>query len=97
MSISPYVGFADGPSHSTQNLPSVAWLIYDPNGELINLRGICLGLATNNVAKYSVVLEILTEAINLGIRTLLVKLDSQLVVLQLNGHYSVRNPCILRL
>ena len=50
-----------------------------------------------NVTEYSVVLELLTEVVNLGIRALLVNFDSQLVVLQLNGHYSVRNPCILRL
>ena len=55
----------------------------------------CLGRTTNNIAEYSVVLELLTEAVNLGIRELLVYLDSQLVVLQLNGHYSVRNPSIL--
>ena len=95
MSISPYVGFADGASRNTRNLSSVAWVIYDPVGELINLQGICLGPTTNNVTEYSVVLELLTEAVNLGIRALLVNLDSQLLVLQLNDHYSVRNPCIL--
>ena len=94
--ISPYVGFADGAFRSTKNLSSAAWVIYDPVGELINLQIICLGPATNNVTEYSALLELLTQAVNLGIRTLIVKLDSQLVVLQLNGHYSVRNPCILR-
>ena len=39
--------------------------------------------------------DLLIEAINLEIHALLVYLDSQLVVLQLNGHYSVRNPSIL--
>ena len=43
MSITPYVGFADGASHSTRNLSSAAWLIYDPAGELIDLQGIFLG------------------------------------------------------
>ena len=93
--ISPYVGFADGAFRSTKNLSSEAWVIYDPDGELINLQGIFLGPTTNNVAEYSAVLELLTKAFNLGIRALLVKLDSKLVVLQLNGHYLVRNPCIL--
>ena len=83
--------FRSGASRSTKNLSSAAWVIYDPVGELINLQGICMGPATNNVAKYSAVLELLTKAVNLGIRALLVKLDSQLVVLQLNGHYSVQN------
>ena len=97
MSITPYVGFTDGASRSTKNLSSAAWVIYDPAGELIDLQGICLGQITNNVAEYNAVIELLTKAINLGIRALLVHLDSQLVVLQLNSHYSVRNPHILRL
>ena len=80
-----------------QELVFGSWVIYNPAGELINLQGICLGPTTNKVAEYNVVLELLTEAVNLGIRALLVNLDSQLVFLQLNGHYSVRNPCILRL
>ena len=97
MSITLLVGFADGASRSTRNLSSAAWVIYDPAGELVNLQGVCLGPATNNITEYSVVLELLTKVVDLGIRELLVYLDSQLVVLQLNGHYSVRNPSILRL
>ena len=76
MSITPYVGFADGASRSTRNLSSAAWVIYNPAGELINLQGICLGRTTNNVAEYSDVIELLTKAISLDIRTLLVNLDS---------------------
>ena len=40
MSITPYVGFADGASRSTKNLSSAAWVIYDPASELIDLQGI---------------------------------------------------------
>ena len=97
MSLTPYVGFADGASRSTRNLSSTAWVIYDPAGELIDLQGICLGRTTNNIVEYSAIIELLTEAINLGIRALLVNLDSHLVVLQLSNHYSVRNLHILRL
>jgi len=93
----PYVGFADGACRSMRNLSSVAWVIYDPHGELIDLQGVCLGSTTNNVAEYSAVIELLAEAINLGIRALVVNLDSQLVVHQLNGQYSVRDHRILRL
>ena len=63
----------------------------------IDLQGICLAWTTNNFVEYSDFLELLTEAINLGICALLINLDSQLVVLQLNNHYSVRNPHIMRL
>ena len=97
MSDAPYVGFADGACRSTRNLSSTAWVIYDPHGELIDLQGVCLGRTTNNVAEYCAVIEILVEAINLDIHTLVVNLDSQLVVHQLNGKYSVRDHRILRL
>ena len=95
-SSSHYIGFADGACRSTWNPSSAAWVLYDPNDELINLQGIFLGWTTNNTAGYSAVIELLSESVSLGIRDLVVKLDLQLVVLQLNCHYLVRNPCILR-
>jgi hypothetical protein len=52
---------------STQNLASVAWEIYAPTDELISLHGIFLGRATNNIVEYSVVIELLTDAISFGI------------------------------
>ena len=72
-------------------------MIYDSAGELIDLQGIFLGRTTKNIAEYSIFFELLTKSINLDIHTFLVNLDSQLVVLQLNNHYSVRNLHILRL
>jgi hypothetical protein len=68
----PYIGFADGTSHRTQNLASTAWEIYAPTNELISLHGVCLSRATNNIAEYSAVIEILTHAISLGICHLVV-------------------------
>ena len=97
MSGLPYVGFTDGASCSTRNLSSATWAIYDPHGELVDIQGVYLGCTMNNVAEYSVVIKLLVEAINLDIRTLVVNLDSQLVVLQLNGRYYVRDHQILRL
>ena len=97
MFVASYVSFADGACRSTRNLSSTAWVIYDPHGELIDLQGVYLGRTTNNVAEYCAVIELLTEAINLGIRALVVNLDSQLVVHQLNRRYSVRDHHILRL
>jgi ribonuclease HI len=77
----PYIGFADGASHSTRNLASAVWAIYSPTNELISLRGVCLGRATKNITEYSAVIELLIDAISLGICHLVVRLDSQLVVL----------------
>ena len=76
MSATPHIGFIDGAYRSTQNLSSEAWTIYDLNGELIDLQGICLGHTTNNIAEYSAVIEPLSEAITLDIRELVINRDS---------------------
>ena len=92
-----YIGFADGASRSTQNLSSTTWVIYSPSDELVSIHGICLGQTTNNIAKYSAIIELLSDAITFGIQCLIVRLDSQLIVLHLNSVYSVRSPTMLRM
>jgi hypothetical protein len=57
----PHIGFTDGASRSTQNLASATWAIYAPTNELISLHGVFLGRATNNIAEYSAVIELLTN------------------------------------
>jgi ribonuclease HI len=68
----PYIVFVDGVIRSTQNLASVAWEIYAPTDELINLHDVFLGCATNNIAEYSAVIKLLTDTISFGIRHLIV-------------------------
>jgi ribonuclease HI len=92
----PYIGFANGASRSTRNLSFVAWAIYAPSNELICLQGVCLDQETNNIAKYSAVIELLTNVISLGIFRSIIRLDSQLVVLQLNNVYTILSPTLLR-
>jgi hypothetical protein len=41
-------------------------------------------------------IELLVDVVSLGIRRLVVRLDSQLVVLQLSNVYSIRSPTLLR-
>ena len=96
-SLQTYIGFADGSCHSTQNISSAAWVIYSPSNELVSMHGVSLGQTTNNIAEYSAVIELLSESISFGIRSLIVRLDSELVVLQLNRVYAIRNPVLLRL
>ena len=50
----------------------------------------------NNVAEYSVVIELLHDAILHGVHSHEVRLDSQLVVSQLNGLYRIRDLTLLR-
>ena len=96
-SLQTYIGFADGACHSTRNISSAAWVIYSPTDELVSMHGVSLDQTTNNIAEYSVVIELLSESISFGIQILIVRLDSELVVLQLNRVYAIRNPVLLRL
>ena len=82
-----YIGFADGASRHTQNSTVAAWVIYTPTGQVLSLGGIRLRPYSNNVVEYSVVIELLCDAISHGVHSLEVHLDSQLVVSQLNGLY----------
>jgi ribonuclease HI len=91
-----HIGYADGASRWTQNLASAAWALYSPSHDLLHTSDICLGSATNNQAEYTAVIGLLVEANHRHIRHLSVLLDSQLVVLQLNNVYRVRDPCLFR-
>jgi ribonuclease HI len=86
-----FIGYANGASRHTQRLSSAAWVIFTPRGQLLSSRGIFLGDTTNNVAKYSAVIELLHDALSFGISHLQVYLDAQLVVSQLNRVYRVHD------
>ena len=96
MESSTYIGFVDGVSHHTQHLASATWVIYTPMGQVLSLGGVCLCPSSNNVVEYSVVIELLRDAISHGVLFLEVRLDSEFVVSQLNGLYHVRDPTLLR-
>ncbi|MDP2873580.1 MAG: ribonuclease HI family protein [Bacillota bacterium] len=51
-----------------------------------------IGHATNNTAEYQALLAALSKALELGIRSLTVRSDSQLLIRQMTGQYRVREP-----
>ena len=87
-----HFGFANGASRHTCNLASVAWVIHYPSRQFLVLRGVCIGPNLNNVAKYTAVVNLLSEEISLVVYLLVLYLDSQLVISQLNNTYHVRYP-----
>ena len=87
----------NGASHYTQYSSSATWVIYTPMGQVLSSGGVCLRPSSNNVAEYSVVIELLRDSISHGILSLEVHLDSELVVSQINGLYHVRDPTLLRI
>ena len=91
-----HISYTDDTNHWTQNITSVAWALYTPSHEILHSRDICLGSATNNQVKYTIVIGLLADAQHHCICHLSVFLDSQLVVLQLNNVYRIRDPCLFR-
>ena len=71
-----YIGFVDGASRHTQNSASAAWVIYTPTGQVLSSEGVCLRPSSNNVVEYSVIIELLQDAISDVVLSLEVRLDS---------------------
>ena len=72
----PFVGYDDGASRNTQNLSSAAWAIFVPNGELVSFQGICIGRLMKNIAEYSALIDLLSDAISFGINRIIIRLES---------------------
>ncbi|HUT04665.1 MAG TPA: ribonuclease HI family protein [bacterium] len=85
--------YVDGGSHDNPGPSAIAFLIKSSDEKTtIAKKAKYIGRATNNIAEYTAVLEALSRAHELGIRTILVRSDSDLVVKQLSGRYRVKNP-----
>ena len=97
MEYSSFIGFIAGANRHTQHSAFAAWVIYTPIGQVLSSGGVCLRPSSNNVAEYSIIIELLRDDILHGILSLEVRLHSELVVSQLNGLYHVRDPTLLRI
>ena len=90
-----FYDFADGAFCHTLNLASAAWVLYSPVEDLVSSGVVCLGPATNNIAEYEAVIDLLTKAASPDVHDLVVLMDSQLVVCHLNHVYTIRNSVLL--
>ena len=88
------VAVSDGASRGNPGRAACAAILYDDNGEELLRRSQGLGVTTNNVAEYRGVILALELAKTLEASELLLKLDSELVVKQLNGEYKVKHPSL---
>ena len=84
--------FADGGSRGNPGHAASGAVIIAADGNVLAEVGTYLGIATNNVAEWNALVEGLAEARKLGIDSIAVRLDSELVVKQLTGEYRVKHP-----
>ena len=56
-----FYDFTDGACCHTLNLASAAWVLYSSTEDLVSSGVVCLGPATNNIAKYEAIISLLIE------------------------------------
>lgn len=83
--------YADGGSRGNPGPSAAGFVIKSPDDKLLFEGGKYLGITTNNQAEYQAVKLALDKAIEIGATAIQCRLDSQLVVNQLNGVYQIRN------
>ena len=80
----------DGAARGNPGPAAYAFVIARPGAAPLEFAE-TLGQATNNVAEYTALVRALARAAELGLRRLAVYSDSELMVKQMNGEYSVKN------
>ena len=91
-SVSIYV---DGASRGNPGPSGIGYRIVDLDGRIIAQGGEFIGFATSRVAEYYAMKNGLEQAIKLGLKSAHFYSDSLMVVNQLNGIFSIKNPDII--
>jgi ribonuclease HI len=92
----------DGGSRGNPGPAAVGVVFFDANEKVIHDYKLCIGRATNNEAEYQAIikaLEILLKSKwfaenNIAEKEVICRLDSQLVVEQINGNYKIKQDHI---
>jgi ribonuclease HI len=91
------VVWADGASRGNPGPAAIGAVVFDDeNRERLRISE-TIGRATNNEAEYRAAIAGLEAALSLGARHVELRMDSELVVRQLDSRYRVRNPGLKRL
>lgn len=94
--------FTDGGARGNPGPAAAAFVVIDKDGNIVYRAGRYLGRATNNVAEYTAVCDALHWLKGFEVTqklpdTITFKLDSLLVVQQLNGRFKIKNPALIEL
>jgi ribonuclease HI len=87
--------YADGASRGNPGPASIGAVVYDENGREVHTVSRRLGRATNNEAEYQAAIAGLESALALGGGDVDLRMDSQLIIRQLQFRYKVRNARLL--
>ena len=85
---------ADGASQGNPGPAAIGATIKDEQGHLLASISQRIGRTTNNQAEYHALIAALEKAIELGARHVDIRLDSELVVRQVEGAYRVKKASL---
>lgn len=83
--------YSDGGSRGNPGPSAAGFVIMDGYDQVLHEGGMYLGITTNNQAEYHGVRLGLEKALEIGARTIDFRIDSLLVVNQMNGIYKIKN------
>lgn len=83
--------YSDGGSRGNPGPSASGFVIMNAREEVLHQGGMYLGITTNNQAEYHGVRLGLEKALELGAKTIDFRIDSMLVVNQVNGIYQIKN------
>lgn len=83
--------YSDGGSRGNPGPSASGFVIMDQRQDVLHQGGMYLGITTNNQAEYHGVRLGLEKALEIGAKTVDFRIDSMLVVNQLNGIYKIKN------
>lgn len=87
--------FTDGGSRGNPGPSAIAYLICKMDDTVVEKSGSYIGVTTNNQAEYQALKAGLQAAHDLGVKQLIVNMDSELVIKQLNGLYKIKNQDLM--
>ncbi len=90
-----WVVHSDGASRGNPGMAAIGCVVRDPAGAVCYRIGRAIGHTTNNQAEYRAALAGLEAALSLGAAEVELRMDSELIVQQLEGRYRVRNAALL--
>ena len=89
--------YSDGGARGNPGPAAVAFLALAGTGQTIRASSRYIGVHTNNQAEYNALIDALKFATADKVEEVICHLDSELVVKQLNGEYSIKNPELRKL
>lgn len=91
----PHTLFTDGGSRGNPGASAIAMVLYDSNNQILIQESKFIGVGTNNNAEYLALIlgleTVLQYKSQFVVKNLLIKMDSELVVKQINGQYKIKD------